>query len=484
MENGSQNRKKATLSFVIPLKDEAPTLEELFNKISDYASAQASIWEVIFVDDGSTDNSWEVISGLAAEHPDRIKAIRFRRNLGKADALEAGWQECSGDFVFTMDADLQDDPAEIPSFLQKMNEGWDIVSGWKRHRYDPWHKVLPSRVFNLMLSRVNKVKLHDHNCGFKCYRREVVQAIPMYGEMHRMVPSLAAIHGYRTAEIPVQHHPRQHGHSKYDFRRFLRGFLDMWTVNYLQNFRRRPFHFLGSVALAMCAVGVLLAILSFTLPLPVKLAEELNPAPPILLVGGLVTMFLGLISEWSLHESTEQSKRKPIASSIGLRLEPVFQMPAKEYHRNGNSHHGPLVLLIEQDSMCREVHATHLSKAGWSVIAAGSCHEAQSLMSGPVEVLLLDSSCGTGSEMTELVRVARRTSPNPRVIFLFSDRDANPADMTQIDAFAALLKPVEPTIVVGLAQNALNTDRQTLLAPFGLTAGHNTEAAYENHSIE
>ena len=465
METGLQNRKKPTLSFVIPLKDEAPTLKELFNKIAEHASAEASHWEVIFVDDGSTDNSWEVICGLAAENPDRIKAIRFRRNMGKADALAAGWQECSGDFVFTMDADLQDDPVEIPNFLQKMEEGWDIVSGWKRRRHDPWHKVLPSRVFNLMLSRVNKVKLHDHNCGFKCYRREVVQAIPMYGEMHRMVPSLAAIHGYRTTEIPVQHHARLHGRSKYDFRRYLRGFLDMWTVNYLQNFRRRPLHFLGSVALTMGVAGVLLAILLLVLPLPTKVAEQLDPAPPILVVGGMVTVLLGLISEWSLHENTEQSKRRPIASSIGLPLDPVFRLPASEHHRNGSSHTGPLVLLIEQDSKSRELHATHLHQAGWSVIAASSCHEAQSLMSGPVEVLLLDSSSGTGTEMTELVRVARRTSPNPRVIFLFSDRDANPAEMTRIGAFAALLKPVEPTIVVGLAQNALSTGRKTLLVP-------------------
>jgi len=364
-----------------------------------------------------------------------------------------------------MDADLQDDPAEIPNFLQKMEEGWDIVSGWKRRRHDPWHKVLPSRVFNLMLSRVNKVKLHDHNCGFKCYRREVVNAIPMYGEMHRMVPSLAAIHGYRTTEIPVKHHPRVHGRSKYDFRRYLRGFLDMWTVNFLQNFRRRPLHFLGSVALAMCAAGVLLAILLLALPLPLKLAEQLNAAPPVLVVGGLVTVLLGLTSEWSLHENTEQSKHRPIVSSIGLRAEPVLRLPSSEHPRNGNSHHGPLAVLIERDSMSRDVHSSHLRKAGWSVIAASSCHEAQSLMSGPVEVLLLDSSSGTGTEMTELVRVARRTSPNPRVIVLFSDTDANPSDMTQVGAFAALLKPVEPTIVVGLARNALSTGRRRSLVP-------------------
>jgi len=415
METGSQNRKDATLSFVIPLKDEAPTLQELFNKIAEHASAQTSLWEVIFVDDGSTDNSWDVIRELAAENPDRIKAIRFRRNMGKADALAAGWQECSGDFVFTMDADLQDDPAEIPNFLQKMEEGWDIVSGWKRRRH--------------------------------------------------VVPSLAAIHGYRTAEIPVQHHPRVHGRSKYDFRRYLRGFLDMWTVNYLQNFRRRPLHFLGSVALAMCVAGFLLAVLLLIHPLPTNLAEELDPAPPVLIVGGLVTVLLGLISEWNLHENTEQSKRKPIVSSIGLRSEQLFRLPASEHLRNGSSNHSPLLLLIEQDSMSREVHATHLRKAGWSVLAASSCHEAQPLMSSPVEVLLLDSSSGTGTEMMELVRVARSRSPNPRVIFLFSDTDANSAEMTQVGAFAALLKPVEPTIVVRLAQNALSRGRQTLLVP-------------------
>jgi CheY-like chemotaxis protein len=465
METGYQIPKETALSFVIPLKDEAPTLGELFNKIAQHASTQTSVWEVIFVDDGSTDNSWEVIRELATANPDRIKAIRFRRNMGKADALAAGWQECRGDFVFTMDADLQDDPAEIPNFLQKMEEGWDIVSGWKRRRHDPWHKVLPSRVFNLMLSRVNKVKLHDHNCGFKCYRREVVDSIPMYGEMHRMVPSLAAMHGYRTTEIPVQHHPRLHGHSKYNFKRYLRGFLDMWTVNYLQNFRRRPLHLLGGIALAMGVGGVVLAVLLLALPLPAKLADELNPAPPILVVSGLVTVLLGLISEWNVHENTEQSKRKPIASSIGLGPEPVSRVPASDHLRNGRSNHRSLVLLVEQDSLSREVHAAHLRNSGWGVLAASSCQEAQSLMSGPVEVLLLDSSSGTGTEILELVRIVRRTSPNPRVIFHFNDKDANPADMTEIGAFAALLKPVESNGAVGLAQNALNTGHPTLLVP-------------------
>ena len=466
MEFGNKASKDASLSFVIPLKDEAATVEELFTGIAEHASRQTNRWEVVFVDDGSTDDSWEVIRRLARENPDRIKAMRFRRNMGKADALAAGWEECTGDFVFTMDADLQDDPVEIPRFLEKMEEGWDIVSGWKRRRHDPWHKVLPSRVFNWMLSKVNKVPLHDHNCGFKCYRREVVHSIPMYGEMHRMVPSLAAIHGYRTTEIPVQHHPRLHGKSKYGFKRFLRGFLDMWTVNYLQNFRRRPFHFLGSVALGMAAGGIVLAIVLLALPLPAKLAEELNAAPPILLVGGLVTVLLGLMSEWSIHESTEQSRRKPIVDTIGLQPESLLRLPAARGPlRSESPAGGSLVLLIERDSNSRETHAAHLREAGWSVISASSCHEAQSLLSGPVEVVLLDSSSGTGAEIMTLIRVARRTSPNPKVIFLLSEASANPPDMTQVGAFATLLKPVEPTIVVGLVRNALSRGRQALLVP-------------------
>jgi dolichol-phosphate mannosyltransferase len=460
-----------SLSFVVPLKDEAPTLEALFSKIALHAAELSSRWEVIFVDDGSTDGSWDVISQLAAANPNHVKGIRFRRNLGKADALAAGWKHSEGDFVFTMDADLQDDPAEIPRFLEKMAEGWDIVSGWKRRRYDPWHKVLPSRVFNLMLSWVNKVQLHDHNCGFKCYRREVIRSIPMYGEMHRMVPSLAAIHGYRTTEIPVHHHPRVHGRSKYGVKRFLRGFLDMWTVNFLQNFRGRPFHLLGSVGLAMVLSGMLLAMLVLVLPLPLRLAQELDPAPPILMVGGLLTGLLGLICEWNMHESKEESKQKPVVASIGLRSEAMLRSPSNDRLVDEEFLGNPLFLLIEQDTRSREMHASHLREAGWNVISASSCHEARSRLSGPVEVVLIDSSSGTASEMMELVGVARRTSPNPRVIFLFSDANTNSADMSRLGAFAALgafatlFKPVEPAIVVGLAQRALRLGRQALLVP-------------------
>ncbi|HYY30182.1 MAG TPA: glycosyltransferase family 2 protein [Chthoniobacterales bacterium] len=187
--------QKPSLAFVIPVKDEQATLVTLFRGIADEANKITDVWEVIFVDDGSTDGSWTVIQQLAADNLQHVKAIRFRCNAGKAAALAAGWKASRGEIVFTMDADLQDDPKEIPRFLGKMSEGFDVVTGWKRERHDPWHKVLPSRVFNFVLSRVNKVELHDHNCGFKCYRRQVIESLPMYGEMHRMVPSLAAMHG-------------------------------------------------------------------------------------------------------------------------------------------------------------------------------------------------------------------------------------------------------------------------------------------------
>jgi glycosyltransferase involved in cell wall biosynthesis len=170
---------KPSLTFVVPVKDEQATLATLFGGIAVQATKITDFWEVIFVDDGSTDDSWSEIRKLIVEDPKHLKAIRFRYNAGKAAALAAGWKASRGDVVFTMDADLQDDPEEIPRFLEKMNEGFDVVTGWKRDRHDPWHKVLPSRVFNFMLSRVNKVQLHDHNCGFKCYRREVVESLPM-----------------------------------------------------------------------------------------------------------------------------------------------------------------------------------------------------------------------------------------------------------------------------------------------------------------
>ncbi|MBD5778279.1 glycosyltransferase family 2 protein, partial [Pelagicoccus sp. NFK12] len=237
-----------TLSFVIPAMNEEATLGPLFEGIRSQTRKLGKRLEVVFVDDGSTDSTWQRMRDIADAFPEEVKAVRMRANVGKARALAVGFERATGDVVFTMDADLQDDPVEIPRFLQKLAEGYDLVSGYKQTRHDPWHKVLPSRVFNKMVSKLNGVELHDHNCGFKCYRSEVVKAVKLQGEMHRMIPCLASIEGYRCAEIVVTHHARQHGVSKYGVKRFARGFFDMLTVHFLKNYKDRPLHLFGGLA--------------------------------------------------------------------------------------------------------------------------------------------------------------------------------------------------------------------------------------------
>lgn len=244
------------LSIVIPVFNEQPSLAELYAQICEVAREEAYHVEMIFVDDGSTDGSWAEIERLAGEDG-RVRGIRFRRNFGKAAALSAGFAEAHGEMVMTLDADLQDDPREIPRFLEKMAQSLDVVSGWKQVRHDPWHKVLPSRVFNWMVSRLTGVWLHDHNCGMKCYRREIFDEVRLYGELHRFVPVLAAARGYRTGEIVIQHRPRQHGRSKYGVARFVKGFLDLFTVKFLTGFGQRPQHLLGTVGLGAFVLGIL-----------------------------------------------------------------------------------------------------------------------------------------------------------------------------------------------------------------------------------
>ncbi len=252
------------ISIVIPVYNEAESLEALHAEIDEVVKAHGYQVEIIFVNDGSTDDSWQVIERLAARD-ERVRAIRFRRNFGKAAALSAGFDDARGELVFTMDADLQDDPHEIPEFLAKMDQNLDVVSGWKKTRHDPWHKVLPSRIFNGMVSRLTGVQLHDHNCGFKCYRREIFNEVRLYGELHRFVPVLAAARGWRVGEIVVHHRPREHGHSKYGVTRIVKGFLDLLTVKFLTGFGQRPQHMLGTFGLCSFFLGLagltLLAVL-------------------------------------------------------------------------------------------------------------------------------------------------------------------------------------------------------------------------------
>ena len=248
----------SSVSIIVPVFNERDSLRELLRQIDVMAAntPRVGTCEVLFVDDGSTDGSWEVIRELAAGRPD-VTGLRFRRNFGKAAALSAGFDRAASEFYVTMDADLQDDPAEVPRLLEKLDSGLDVVSGWKQRRNDPWHKTYPSRVFNWMINRLTGLHLHDHNCGLKAYRSEVFREVQIYGELHRFVPALAAARGFRVGELIVNHRPRTAGVSKYGFERFIKGFLDLLTVYFLTFFRNRPQHLLGNAGLCLFAVGSL-----------------------------------------------------------------------------------------------------------------------------------------------------------------------------------------------------------------------------------
>jgi len=311
------------LSIVIPVFNEAESLEALHREIREVANANGYALDVIFVDDGSTDGSWEVIRRLAAADR-QVRGIRFRRNFGKSAALSAGFAQVRGEMVMTLDADLQDDPHEIPRFLAAMENNLDVVSGWKQVRHDPWHRVLPSRVFNRLVSGLTGVKLHDHNCGMKCYRREVLGEVRLYGELHRFVPVLAAGRGYRVGEIVVNHRARKFGHSKYGVSRFVKGFLDLLTVKFLTGYGQRPQHLLGTVGLSCFVLGSVWATwLAFYWIIsrlgipdmePVQLHLKVAPLYAIaLLLVGAQFMSIGFLAE--LFIAYREPDQKPYSIS-------------------------------------------------------------------------------------------------------------------------------------------------------------------------
>ncbi len=290
------------LSIVIPVYNEKESLQVLHRELDEVATAEGYNLDLIFVDDGSTDGSWEVIRQLAAGDR-RVRGIRFRRNFGKAAALDAGFAAARGELVMTLDADLQDDPHEIPRFLAEMENNLDVLSGWKKVRHDPWHKVWPSRVFNWMVSKLTGVGLHDHNCGMKCYRREIFDEVRLYGELHRFVPVLAAGRGYRVGELVIRHRPRKFGRSKYGAARFLKGFLDLLTVKFLTGFGQRPQHVLGTVGIVSFLLGTYLAaVWTITRLVPGLEPIHLHQRPALLYAVGLLLLGGQLMSIGFLAE--------------------------------------------------------------------------------------------------------------------------------------------------------------------------------------
>ncbi len=294
---------------MIPLFNEQDNLRPLYERLTRSLTDIGKSYELLFIDDGSTDGSYAIVRELHAADPAHVRAIRFRGNFGKSAALAAGFAEVRGEIVFTMDADLQDDPVELPAFLAKLAEGYDLVSGWKKVRHDPLGKTAPSKVFNWFTRRLTKVELHDFNCGFKCYRREVIETINVYGEMHRFLPALAAEYRFRVGEIAVQHHPRTAGRSKYGLERFTRGAADLITILFLTRYFRRPAHLFGVAGFAFSGVGLLsllyLAGLWFAGVRPIG-NRPLLSFGVLLTVVGIQFISLGLLGEMMIRLSARE----------------------------------------------------------------------------------------------------------------------------------------------------------------------------------
>jgi dolichol-phosphate mannosyltransferase len=287
------------ISIVIPVHNEQDDVAELAARLKEVLG---SSYEIIFVDDGSTDATWQRLRTL--HEPGRVRLVRFRRNFGKTAALMAGFPLTRGEIVFTMDGDLQDDPREIPRFLAGLQQGYDLVTGWKKTRHDPWHKVVASRCFNAVVRLTTGLSLHDINCGFKAFRGGLARSLDLYGEQHRFIPVLAAARGYRVGEIEVAHHARRHGRSKYGFSRLFKGFFDLVTVLLLTRFAERPSHAFGFAAMVLAAAALLCSLASLALPYAWLLAKAV-----ILWVGVIVLLAAGWVAEVVVYRAPAAGRR-------------------------------------------------------------------------------------------------------------------------------------------------------------------------------
>ncbi len=287
------------LSFVIPAKNEEGSVEELYKQIVANIPSGYSSWEIIYIDDGSTDKTYEIIKKLH-KSDSRVKAVRHRGNFGKSMALQAGFEHAKGDIIFTLDADLQDNPKEIPHFLNKLQEGYDLVSGWKKVRHDPPSKVIPSRIFNKAVTVLTGVKVHDTNCGYKAYRREVVQTLNLYGELYRFIPIFAAKQNFRVGEIVVEHRARKSGKSKFGVGRNIKGFLDLLTIVFITGYLRRPGHFFGFFGIIASFIGFIIGLYITYLRVTTGSIQYRHPLlylGILLIIVGVQLITTGLIAE-------------------------------------------------------------------------------------------------------------------------------------------------------------------------------------------
>jgi dolichol-phosphate mannosyltransferase len=307
----------AVISVVVPVHDEERSVALLYDELRSALQPLDTPWEAIFVDDGSTDGTFAALTRLH-DGETNVRVVRLRRNFGKAAALVAGFDQAAGDTVVTIDGDLQDDPSEIPRLLAKLDEGFDLVTGWKTQRRDPLSRRVLSRIFNRVTSAFSGVRLHDMNCGLKAYRAEVVHGLRLYGELHRFIPVLAHYRGFRIAELPVNHRPREHGRSRYGVERYLRGFLDLLTVSFIGRYRHRPLHLFGGLGLVLGFFGT--AILVYLTVL--KALGHAIGGRPLLMLGvllvviGLQFFSLGLISEMITSHHEERVRERDRAELL------------------------------------------------------------------------------------------------------------------------------------------------------------------------
>jgi len=308
------------ISIVIPLLNEEESLKELVEQLNTVLSKMGKDYESIFIDDGSTDTSFGILEELSKTYS-FVKIIQFRRNYGKAAALSAGFSAATGDVIITMDADLQDDPDEIPHLVDKIESGLDLVSGWKFDRKDPISKTLPSKLFNGITSIFTGIKIHDFNCGLKAYRREVTEELAIYGELHRYIPVLAHGKGFSVGEIKVKHHVRKFGESKYGLERYARGMFDLVTVLFMGKYSTKPLHLFGSTGLLVFISGI--AIDVYIASLKFRFGDIQNRGP-LLMLGVLLTILgiqfvsTGLLGEMIAYNGESQKQNYTVRKKVGL----------------------------------------------------------------------------------------------------------------------------------------------------------------------
>lgn len=460
------SKQSGYVSFVIPAKDEEKTIAPLYDGIAQEMARLPWDFEVIFIDDGSEDSTWIEMEKLAQKH-EHVRALQFRRNAGKARALAVGFECSKGDLVFTMDADLQDDPKEIPKFIDRLAEGYDVLSGYKKKRHDPWHKVWPSRIFNRMLNRVAGTNLHDHNCGFKCYRREVIEQLNPYGEMHRMLASLSSFEGYHVGEVVVDHRPREFGHSKYGFKRFVRGFMDMVTVGFLGHYGERPMHLSGITAILLGLVGSIMTLLGAA-----GFITQPGLASLLIVLGVMTGLFalpllgLGLLAELIISGRLAYNRRPPVirdTQAYFRRNEPQVDAKAPEDEKDKapealryDSLSWHELLVVDDSDFVREFVKEVLFDSGLRLVEAPDGIAALDRVNEHTAVIILDLNMPrmSGAEFLEHIKA---NYPDVSVIVVSGISDVpNVVNILKKGAYDYLTKPIQPANLRDAVDKALN----------------------------